>query len=246
MCGEFAMRQLPLLAALASLGLATAANAASVTINGVTLTEISPLNTNTFDNNTVGAQIGASTTCYTSAGCVGINFTTTGSVANGLTPGVSAPPAGDASNYLWGINTSGDSPNGASVVFDQSVTSFDIFWGSIDAQTTSNGSNRYDNTLYIQTLVNGVTGTELVSAGFSINGFGDQFSANDNHWFQVSLASGGSIDAFLATSPQNAFEFDMPGAPEASTWVMLLAGFAGLGFAGYRKTRSGQRVAVAV
>jgi hypothetical protein len=50
----------------------------------------------------------------------------------------------------------------------------------------------------------------------------------------------------LATSPQNAFEFDMPGAPEASTWVMLVAGFAGLGFAGYRKTRSGQRVAVAV
>ena len=27
-------------------------------------------------------------------------------------------------------------------------------------------------------------------------------------------------------------------APETSTWAMLLAGFAGLGFAGYRRTRS--------
>jgi PEP-CTERM motif len=26
--------------------------------------------------------------------------------------------------------------------------------------------------------------------------------------------------------------------PEASTWAMMLAGFAGLGFAGYRKARS--------
>jgi hypothetical protein len=28
-------------------------------------------------------------------------------------------------------------------------------------------------------------------------------------------------------------------APEASTWVMMLIGFAGLGIAGYRATRKG-------
>ena len=29
-----------------------------------------------------------------------------------------------------------------------------------------------------------------------------------------------------------------PGTPEASTWAMMLLGFAGLGFAGYRKARA--------
>jgi PEP-CTERM motif-containing protein len=30
------------------------------------------------------------------------------------------------------------------------------------------------------------------------------------------------------------------GVPEPSTWAMMLLGFAGLGFAGYRKAKSGQ------
>jgi hypothetical protein len=29
-----------------------------------------------------------------------------------------------------------------------------------------------------------------------------------------------------------------PGTPEASTWAMMSLGFAGLGFAGYRKARA--------
>jgi hypothetical protein len=193
----------------------------------------SPLNTNTFDNNPVGSQSGTSTACYTSAGCVGISFETDGAVAQGLTSGVSAPPAGDTSHYLWGLT------NGALVTFSTPVTYFDFYWGSIDALTTSNGSTRYDNTLYVQTYNNGVTGTDLVAANTLlnpvVNGFGDQFSANDNQWFQVSLASGGAIDAFLGTSTSNAFEFDMPGAiPEPSTWVMMVLGFGGLGFAAWR------------
>jgi PEP-CTERM motif len=32
------------------------------------------------------------------------------------------------------------------------------------------------------------------------------------------------------------------GIPEASTWAMMLLGFAGLGFAGYRKTKRGEPV----
>jgi hypothetical protein len=33
--------------------------------------------------------------------------------------------------------------------------------------------------------------------------------------------------------------------PESSTWAMMLVGFAGLGFAGYRKTK-GARTAVSI
>ena len=32
-----------------------------------------------------------------------------------------------------------------------------------------------------------------------------------------------------------------PSAPEASTWAMLLIGFAGLGLAGWRSSRHGQQ-----
>jgi PEP-CTERM motif len=33
--------------------------------------------------------------------------------------------------------------------------------------------------------------------------------------------------------------------PEASTWVMMLLGFAGLGFAGYHRAKSGQKTSSA-
>jgi hypothetical protein len=237
--GELSMKMILLATAFASIGFAAAANAGSVTVNGVTLTQIPAENTKTFDNNPVGSTFGNSITCGTSAGCVGISFETDGNVWQGLNSGISAPPAGDASHYLWGLTS------GALVSFDTPVTYFDIYWGSIDAFTTSNGSTRYDNTLFVQTTVNDVTGTDLVDANSLfggnlnpvVNGFGDQFSANDNQWFRVSLADGGTIGAFLASSTNNAFEFDMPGTPEPSTWVMMALGFAGLGFAGFRRAK---------
>lgn len=224
--------------ALASIGLASSAQAGSVTVSGVTLTQISPMNTLAFDNNPLGATSGSSMACGTSAGCVGIAFSTDGKVAQGLTSSVSAPPAGDLSHYLWGLTS------GALVTFDTPITWFDFYWGSIDAYTTSDGLIRYDNTLYVQTYNDGVTGTQLVDANSLfggnlnpvVNGLGDQFSANDNQWFQVSLADGSLISAFLGTSSNNAFEFDMA-APEPSTWAMMVLGFAGLGYAAFRKAR---------
>jgi hypothetical protein len=42
----------------------------------------------------------------------------------------------------------------------------------------------------------------------------------------------------------NGAAFDPPGTiPEPSTWMMLLLGFAGLGFFGYRASRKGVAVA---
>ena len=39
-----------------------------------------------------------------SAYCGPIRFVTDGAVANGTTAGVSATPAGDSTNYLYGVN----------------------------------------------------------------------------------------------------------------------------------------------
>jgi hypothetical protein len=233
-----------------ALALATTANAAQFTFGNLVITQIAPENPTTFDNNPTGPTPGIenSTVCD-SAYCGAIQFATDGGVANG-TSGVAATPAGDTSNYLWGVN--GVNPlgfQGAEVIFnpvngaDGLPTSFNIFWGSIDAlMTNPDGSPRYDNTLTLFTSANtqdSVTGSQLAAAGvFGVNGFGNQFSANDNQWFNIHDTAG-TIEFFTASSTRNAFEFDMGSSvPEPSTWAMMVLGFAGLGYAAFRRAKA--------
>jgi hypothetical protein len=143
-----------------------------------------------------------------------------------------------------GVNSLGF--NGAEVVFNPAIAnafpnSFNIDWGSIDAlMTNPDGTPRYDNTLTVHTLTNSVdsvTGSQLAAAlVFGVNGFGDQFSANDNQWFNI-RDTAGPIVFFTASSTNNAFEFDMGSSvPEPSTWAMMMLGFAGLGYAAFRRS----------
>jgi hypothetical protein len=48
-----------------------------------------------------------------------------------------------------------------------------------------------------------------------------------------------SLGQKIALNPKNTVSFDFSAfvVPEPSTWAMLLLGFAGLGFVGYRRTR---------
>jgi hypothetical protein len=245
------MKKLLFAACLSSLGLTTAANAASWVFGNLVITQIAPENPTTFNDDPVGPTppfppgLENSTVCD-SAYCGAIQFASDGGVANG-TSGSAATPAGDTTNYLWGVN--GLNPlgfNGAEVIFnpangaDGLPISFNIFWGSIDAlMTNPDGSPRYDNTLTVFTSVNtqdSVTGSQLAAAGvFGVNGFGNQFSANDNQWFNIHDTAG-TIEFFTARSTNNAFEFDMGSSvPEPSTWAMMVLGFAGLGYAAFRR-----------
>jgi hypothetical protein len=243
------MKNLLFAACLTSLELATAANAASFTLGNLIITQIAPENPTTFDNLPTGPTgfLENSTVCD-STYCGAIQLSSDGGVANG-TSNLAARPAGDTSNYLWGVN--GVNPlgfNGAEVIFnpangaDGLPTSFNIFWGSIDALTTNpDGSPRYDNTLTVFTASpintqDSVTGSQLAAAGvFGVNGFGDQFSANDNQWFNI-RDTAGPILFFTARSTTNAFEFDMGSSvPEPSTWAMMTLGFVGLGYAAFRR-----------
>lgn len=110
---------------------------------------------------------------------------------------------------------------GSEIIFNPATgeaglpTSFNIYWGSIDAlMTNPDGTPRYDNTLTVFTIPSvgtqdSVTGSQLAAAGvFGVHGFGDQFSANDNQWFNI-RDTAGPILFFTASSTQNAFEFDM-------------------------------------
>jgi hypothetical protein len=93
-------------------------------------------------------------------------------------------------------------------------------------------------------VIGSITGSELVAAlGLNppVYGQGDQFSANDNQWFNISADV--PILAFNAYSTNNAFEFDM-GTPEPSTWAMMALGFACLGYAGFRRNGK-SKVAIA-
>jgi hypothetical protein len=211
-----------LLSGMLVLALASTAQAA-ITV------KLSTGNNATFNNNPVGAMTGASTAWY--GGGVGpIEFVagadTTG-VSLGTTAGVSATPAGDATNYLWGLKA------GTTVYFGSKANpvetrSFRINWGSIDASAAP--ANRYNNVL---TLSNGqsITGNDLLALGLAA-GLGNQFNAADNKWFL--LSSDVPFTSFTVFSPQNAFEFDMT-VPEPGTWALLIAGFGLVGVAARRE-----------
>jgi hypothetical protein len=208
------------------LGLSIAAVAA-VTAAHATLSIVqiaSPGNWSAFDNVGVGLSTGS---IATNSGL--ITFTTDGNVAVGTNVNVNAAPAGDASHYLWGVG-------GATITFANAVTSFDIYWGSIDG----NGNN--NNSLVLNVGSDTITGNDLVSMGLAA-GAGDQFGAFDNQWFRISDAN--PFTSFTASSTTNAFEFDMAGpsvtqtsgVPEPSTWAMMLIGFAGLGYAAFHRRK---------
>ena len=130
------MKKLLFAVCAASLVLTTGtANAASFTFGNLIITQIAPENPTTFDNLPTGPTgfLENSTVCD-SAYCGAIQLSSDGGVANGTTGGVSATPAGDTSNYLWGVN--GLNPlgfHGAEVVFNPAIAntlpnSFNIDW----------------------------------------------------------------------------------------------------------------------
>ena len=213
------MKSLLLGLSIAAVGAVTAAHAT------VSIVQIaSPGNWSAFDNVTVGLQSGSTAT---NSGL--ITFTTDGNVAVGTNVNVNAAPAGDASHYLWGVG-------GATITFANAVTSFDIYWGSIDG----NGNN--NNSLVLNVASDTITGDDLVSMGLT-NGAGNQFDIFDNQWFRISDTN--PFTSFTASSTANAFEFDMAGpsvtqtsgVPEPSTWAMMLIGFAGLGYAAFHRRK---------
>jgi hypothetical protein len=250
------MKKLLFAACVASLGLTTAANAASWTFGNLVITQISPENPTTFDNLPTGPTgfLKNSTVCD-SAYCGAIQLSSDGGVANGST-GAAATPAGDTSNYLWGVNGLNLLGfHGAEVVFNPAIAnalpnSFNIDWGSIDAlMTNPDGTPRYDNTLTVFTAFpidtqDSVTGSQLAAAGvFGVNGFGSLTSPNDNQWFNV-RDTAGPILFFTASSTKNAFEFDMGSSvPEPSTWAMMMLGFLGLGYAAFRRNAKARALA---
>ena len=87
------------------------------------------------------------------------------------------------------------------------------------------------------------TGGELATLTHAIDD-GDQQSGSSNGLFAFSFAA--PVTSVTFTSSENSLEVASVSSavPEPSTWAMMLLGFAGLGYAAYRKTKT-ERMAFA-
>jgi hypothetical protein len=124
-----------------------------------------------------------------------------------------APPFNDGTNYMAVLGGQSET-----VVYGKTYSELGIYWGSIDV-------------FNVITLFNGLNSVVVPVPPVAD---GDQFADDSNRYFVV---SGFDFNKAVFSSAGNSFEFDnvgVGGVPEPSTWAMLLAGFAGLGFLGYR------------
>lgn len=220
-----------LLAAAAALALSTAAHAA----NGDVVVNITPppSNLNFFAGQTNNTPLGNKT-------LDGINFSGQGEIVSGNAPTHIAP---FNTSYQYMTLSAGQSET---LTFLAPTNEINFAWGSPDPQPSESPS--LSNLVWITTtdgetdLFNGAQiGEGLGGAPVYANAFVQMFDLTGNgtaQYFQ-SVTFSTTVTGF-----EFAFPVDPPtgSAPEASTWAMMMVGFAGLGYAGYRKTR-GQRLA---
>ena len=163
-----------------------------------------------------------------------ITWSLVGGVAatrKGSVPGQWAAPWGMGTNTTTGTTYMSVQNGGTEqATWSTAQTSLRIYWGSIDAMNINGILNEVSITVDGYTL----TGSDLVKLGALGNG--DQSSPKDNEWVSITGLGAFTTVAFHDAG-NNAFEFslDPPAAPEPSTWAMMLVGFAGLSYAGYRR-----------
>ena len=153
----------------------------------------------------------------------------TAGIQVGTIPNVNADPLGDTLPYMAVEGGSTEQ-----VVFGTARTSISIYWGSIDG---NQGGNNNLNTFAITVDNYTLTGADLVAMGAT--GTGDQTSPAGNELITITGLAPFTTATFSSTN--NAFEFALatpigiPGTPEPSTWAMMMLGFAGLGYAAFRR-----------
>ena len=176
----------------------------------------------------------------------GATWTNTGGVAEtekGTLPNVYAAPLGMGTDPATGTTYMAVEGGGTEMVtFATPQTSLQIYWGSIDG--TPQNMNSFAVSIDGYTL----TGTDLVNLGAAGNGSQTDPAANQ----LVAITGLGPFMTATFTSTANAFEFSLVtptvnqtgGSPEPSTWAMMMVGFAGLGYAAFRRNSKGRAVAI--
>jgi hypothetical protein len=140
-----------------------------------------------------------------------------------------ASPSGDATPYLSTGFTGSAGTKTEVLTLDGLHNYFGLYWGSIDS---------YNTIEFYQgaTLVGSITGNMV---GAPANG--NQADGNQNRYVNiVSNSALTNFDSIRFVTGSPAFEVDnfalTAAVPEASTWAMMILGFLGVGFFGYRKS----------
>jgi hypothetical protein len=190
----------------------------------------------------------------------GTTFSGVGSAASGIRTVTYSGFDTSAYDQLWWGPVVSASMNGVANNTMNSVTiSADGLTATWTGTTFVNGVNYTGNvsTEFVATLT-GATWTTAASAGISgplavlevINGASfsmtQQFLANIGSGYQSFLTVNNAIHPYVSgqalTSVNGQFFYtdpiqNTPAVPEPSTWAMIILGFAGVGFAAYRKNR---------
>jgi len=218
------MKRTSLLVGVAALAAVFVSTAASASIIAVTTGGV-PAGTSGFGSAFASAP-GATTYDFNTPATTA-PFTTSpaGSILyTGSNPGLNATPFGDSTQYA-SIGTS-ETPQTATLLISGLANYIGLYWGSIDTY----------NNIFI-TDVNGGTFNINSSAYAQLSpSTGDQGVDGTKY---VNIFSDVAIESIAFSSSQKAFEFDnltVAAVPEASTWAMMILGFLGLGFLGYRKS----------
>jgi hypothetical protein len=175
---------------------------------------------------------GETSSFATSPGAVTYNFNggsgpiTGGSplFTSGSGPGYAAPY-----NDTTGFVSVGTTVDPATSTFTLPAGTFNylgLYWGSIDGYNSINITDAGGFT----TTIDAATYSILNPAN------GDQGLGGSAY---VNIFDSYAITSVTFTSAQQAFEFDnltVAAVPEASTWAMMVLGFLGLGFLGYRRS----------
>jgi hypothetical protein len=179
----------------------------------------------------------------------GITWTDTSGVADterGTIAGVDAAPLGMGTSTTTGTTYMAVQAGGSeTATFSTPQTSLRLYWGSIDGDVCTSGSSSCGNLNSISITMNGgytLTGAELIGMD-GVEGEGLQGNSADNQLVTIAGLSPFTSVTFATT--ENAFEFSILPVPEPSTWAMMLLGFAGLGYAAFRRNSKGQ-AAVAI
>ena len=164
----------------------------------------------------------------------GVAETEKGSLAN-----VYAAPLGMGTSQTTGTTYMAVEGGGTEMAtWATPQTSLSIYWGSIDG--TSSNMNSFAITIDNYTL----TGADLVSM-YGASGTGSQVDPLANQL--VTITGLGPFTTATFSSTANAFEFSLAtaaGTPEPSTWAMMALGFAGLGYAAFRRNTKGRALAI--
>jgi hypothetical protein len=158
----------------------------------------------------------------------GPSFTLTGTVSGTASLfSTTAWTSGQLDDYL-GISASPTNPIGgyltATQALDPGATGFFVYQANLGTLTLSGPSN--PNVSPLENISSGVLPQGSFIVGFFNEGAaGIQATANSGAIFEISPPSGSGRGG---------------ATPEPSTWAMLLLGFVGLGFAGYRKAQGGR------